>query len=120
MNRNIKFRGLTFEKEWVYGFFYEYAPGSYIRVPRPDGGYEDYAVIPETVTQFTGKKDCLDQDIYEDDIFYFDRDEWGGNGNVHVVSWNDQDAEWCWGGGTSSDMEWRTVIGNIFENPELL
>ena len=70
--------------------------------------------------QFTGKKDCQGKDVYEGDIVKFDRQEWGGDDNIHVVSWNEKDAEWCWGGGGTSDMEWRTVIGNIYENPELL
>jgi len=70
--------------------------------------------------QFTGKKDCKGKDVYEGDIVEFDRQEWGGNDNIHVVSWNERDAEWCWGGGSASDMGWRTVIGNIYENPELL
>lgn len=70
--------------------------------------------------QFTGKKDCKGKDVYEGDIVEFDRQEWGGSDNIHVVSWNERDAEWSWGGGGSSDMEWRTVIGNIYETPELV
>jgi uncharacterized phage protein (TIGR01671 family) len=72
------------------------------------------------VMQFTGKKDCTGKEIYEGDIIEFDRIEWRGNDNIHVVSWNNEDACWSWGGGSTSDMEWRTVIGNIYENPELL
>jgi uncharacterized phage protein (TIGR01671 family) len=70
--------------------------------------------------QFTGKKDCNGKDVYEGDIVEFDRQEWGGDDNIHIVSWNERDAEWSFGGGSASDMEWRTVIGNIYENPELI
>lgn len=70
--------------------------------------------------QFTGHKDSIGQDIWEGDIIEFDAQEWGGKGNIHVVSWDDEDASWSWGGGTTGDMEWRIVIGNIYENPELL
>ncbi len=70
--------------------------------------------------QFTGKKDCKGKEVYEGDIVEFDIREWGGDDNIHVVSWNDRDSEWCFGGGSASDMEWRTVIGNIYETPEIL
>jgi hypothetical protein len=70
--------------------------------------------------QFTGKRDSKGTNIYDGDIVEFDRREWGGSDNIHVVSWDDVNAEWCWGGGTTSDMEWRTVIGNIHQNPELI
>lgn len=72
------------------------------------------------VMQYTGLKDKNGKEIYEGDIIEFDKIEWGGDDNIHVVSWNDKDAQWDWGGGNTSDMDYRTVIGNIYENPELL
>jgi len=73
------------------------------------------------IMRFTGQKDCTGKEVYEGDIIDFDRREWGGPGNIHIVSWYDGDAEWCFGGGGKThDMEWRTVIGNIYENPELI
>lgn len=69
--------------------------------------------------QFTNKL-CQNQKVYNGDIFEFDINEWGGNDNIHSVSWNENQAEWSFGGGCASDMEWRTLKGNILENPELL
>ncbi len=81
---------------------------------------DDFVKMKMVFLQFTGRKDNEGKDIYEGDIIEFDKAEWGGEGNIHVVSWDNNDSAWCWGGGASSDMEWRKVIGNIYENPELL
>ena len=70
--------------------------------------------------QWTGREDCKKQRIYNNDIIEFDRKEWGGDDNIHLVSWDNQNSEWSWGGGSSSDMEWRTKIGNKHDNPELI
>lgn len=63
---------------------------------------------------------CNNIRVYNGDIFEFDKDEWGGDDNIHYVSWDTDNAEWSFGGGLASDMEWRTIIGNVLENPELL
>ena len=70
--------------------------------------------------QFTGIKDKNDVEIYEGDIVNFDKVEWVGDDNIHVVTWDKTYGCWCFGGGSISDMEFREVIGNIYENPELL
>jgi len=105
-NREIKFRTWNSStKKWVYPVLDISNPFSY-------AGCE--------FSQFTGKHDQDGKEIWEGDIIDFDIQEWGGRGNIHVVEWDAISAEWSWGGGITSDMEFRKVIGNIYENPELI
>ena len=73
------------------------------------------------LTQFTGLKDRGGKDIYDGDILEFDRAEWGGDDNIFPVTYSDNDGEWVTGGGSNPECsDWKTVIGNIYENPEIL
>lgn len=73
------------------------------------------------IMQYTGLKDKNGVEIYEGDIIEFDRDEWRGDDNTFTVKWDSKEAQWDLGGGSiRGDMEFRSVIGNIYENPELL
>lgn len=108
---------------WVYGFYYEtfdYGQGEiskvYIIV---DGEGRRFAVDPDTVSQFTNKL-CQDEKVFAGDIFEFDEREWGGKDNIHLVEWDEDEAAWSWGGGSTCDMGWRKIIGNKWDNPELL
>ena len=119
MNREIKFRAWdSFRKKMSYNP--AISDGT-------DGGSTAWVSLNEGINgcdeilmQYTGLKDKGGVEIWENDIIEFDQKEWGGNDNIHIVSWDNENAQWSWGGGRTGDMEWRTVIGNIHQNPELL
>lgn len=145
--RDIKFRGKRIDNgEWVYGYYClttHYA-GNRTRKPviiseselcnhclwepnNYDSPVEAYDVAPSTVCQYTGLKDKDGKEIYEGDILYcisrFD------NANMVVIF---EDGEFrmvlcekyktyeTGGGFYAIRCFEKEVIGNIYDNPELL
>ena len=127
MSREIKFRGLTAKGEWAYGLPHDDAPNStayYAEYSQriawlPDTG--DYANVPiknGTLCQFTGLKDLNMVEVFEGDIladpmlypmpvvydtYLASFVRLDTTGDVYVLNY--QGIE---------------VIGNIYQNPELL
>lgn len=128
MNREIKFRGWNKEKRKMYGnvhFAYDHLKD----IPATTFGeivtYQD----EWDAMQFTGVKDKNGKEIYEGDILNSLYRNDGRTGTYQVL-WNDGGA--CFYGRrhgkhqqisvfvTPSDWTRCEIIGNVWENPELL
>ncbi|MDO3681955.1 YopX family protein [Paenibacillus ehimensis] len=85
-----------------------------------------HEVDPKTVGQYTGLKDRNGQEIYEGDIVTGKREShWhGGYDKVYAeIKFSDSTLGFMvdgLGGGPLHDIQDIEVIGNIYENPELL
>ena len=124
VNREILFRGKSFgTAEWVEGFYCGGNERKTLRpcifVYRPDRqSYDCQDIIPETVGQFTGMKDKNGRRIFEGDIIlphgykpeacpvFYEDFCFQIDSNICVLCVADEE-----------DIE---VIGNIYDNPDLL
>lgn len=139
MRRKIKFRGKhPHIAEWCFGNLVDYGDGrmeihGFGVFPDGDNDWHEIEVAPDTVGQFTGMKDSNGTEIYEGDII-----NWlvGRNGQGFVeeghVEW--RQIEGCYivinRFSTKDNRENILplirctrdikVIGNIYDNPELL
>lgn len=121
-----KFRGRRVDtKEWVYGLpQYSVIGGAiYIDTIQSIKNLRYYEIIPETVGQYTGLKDCTQAEMYNGDIV---RNDYGHNG---VIMWRNDRFIINWINnkfGYGFDLDhWAinrniVVIGNAIDNPELL
>lgn len=150
--REIKFRGKTINGEWVNGDLLRVGGGCLIyfgsktETATPDipnksnvavelFNDEVAVVIPDTIGQYTGLKDCNGKEIYEGDIIRSTQNnivevKWGYK--EHIVKHNgvtDSFAAYGWiverikdGRTDFLDNEFLQgeVIGNVHSNPELL
>ena len=133
--REILFRGKrTDNGEWAEGYYIHRPTAvcigesnpSCIWVPAvdPDDNTKIFEVFPETVGQFTGLTDKTGRKIFEGDIV-----ERGGRiwlveysnkyGHFMMTTYTEKGISWS----RSFDLippDWCEVIGNIYDNPELL
>lgn len=118
--RKIKFRGLTDDHVWVYGWFTD----DDLSPDIIDGMSTRHKVLSKTVGQYIGLNDSNGKEIYEGDIVEC------GSGRICQVVFFKSECACCFDlspvGGFDCEPPkestlWKdlTVIGNIYDNPEL-
>ena len=115
--REILFRGKRVDNgEWVEGYYFrQYGSNEIVTAD------EQYHIVLETRSEYTGCTDKNGTRIFEHDIikikYPFDEP------CNEAVSWNVEGARWNFGGADAyfaNPQKWAEVIGNVFDNPELL
>lgn len=116
--REIKFRGKNLLGQWSYGDLVRGKIGqrkeTAIKV-----GTKAIFVLEDTIGQYTGLKDKNGKEIYEGDILYTNKyDKKHG-----IVRWNEELGAlhiYNVPSKTLRNARLYEVIGNIYDNPELL
>lgn len=138
--REILFRGWNKKnKKWLYGYYcvnrgeHFIAPGAFVNNLEP---YDDYVIDANTVGQYTGLTDAKGKRIFEGDVLdftvfdCFDNDKqfkgvvkYDGS---RFMLWHSWESEF-YGADGGFELDWvadqdceLTVIGNIYDNPNLL
>lgn len=122
MMRVIKFRAKrTDNNQWIIG--------NYIKIGEIAHGIKEtfhsntHTVIPETIGQFTGLNDENDTPIYEGDIVRYTMPDYEGEPVEYTEEVRFADGGFYVEGAPVYIIQGEpngTIVGNIYENPELL
>lgn len=117
-------------EDWLVGYVVKYGytgKEKYYIVPSYASDLYAIEVDPSTICQCTGLKDKNDKIIWENDIMVAHLDEsYPDDKTYQKVIWNESGFHSKVKGSEDIepidrfDQEWFEVIGNIFDNPELL
>ena len=125
MIRDTFFRGKRKDTgEWIEGYFFKIWDRTFILWGMTNDHPDMIEVIPETVSQFTGLVDKWGKKIFEGDIVNIVT---GINGYTSTYRSAIYEVKYIAGGGIAvflpfdnSDIVEVEVIGNIYDNKELL
>lgn len=116
--REIKCRGKTEDGRWVHGYLYVNKKNVPMIISNGAGG-GFVLVLPETIGEFTGRKDKTGKEIYEKDIAILKF-----HTALYECKWNEEYARFIWQCLVTNECrvlkEESEVIGNIFDNPDLV
>lgn len=132
MNREIKFR-VWYKNKMYYPYFYAFEDKNIVF----DWKLGDFTKSSYDFQQFTGLKDKNGKEIYEGDIVNFvvpghNHGPESENIKNAEIWWSQEDLQFLFGRYKTYNTDWGytlfsevkkdsiEVIGNIFENPELL
>ena len=123
--REIKFRGISKNNNrWVYGFVsidknsakMEGFPHYISRA----SGYLPVEVVPKSVGQYTGLKDKNGVEIYEGDILSYFGFEYEVIFEESAFGWYEDGTFYSFAEMAIGEIVRTNIIGNRYENPELL
>ncbi len=116
--REIKFKAIIAGTEsWIYGLPHSVYGTGIDSIQNDTNGNIEYINV-DTLCQYTGLKDMSGKDIYEDDIL----DSETAPEPLQITIDDYHGYQFKFGEGTlcKADAIYGVVIGNIYDNPELL
>lgn len=146
MERELKFRGKTipwktkndeYKGEWVYGYYHKTYKGEcfIIEISKTGIMLPGRQVVPESVGQFIGLKAINNIEIYENDLISLGDEIYNEEGEPNIIEivYDEETTsfrayDYLGYQGSSLAEKWfmddiienTRVIGNTYENPELL
>ena len=124
--REILFKGKRIDNgEWVVGNLISASDGRRA-ISETSGNWELYTCFPKTICQFTGLCDKNGKRIWENNVVWLVCD---GEEHIYQIVWDNSELDFKATNGEEnygSNFEYLLccdeieVIGNIFDNPELL